>query len=381
MEGVALACMAMNVQPTVLLVSNHGEIVGGGEESLLTLLKGLDSSRWCPTVVVPTDGAISVRCRALGVETVVIPLPGLRQPGLGMLRSIAALRALIGHSGASLLHANGSRAMFYAGWAGRLTGRPVIWHVRIADPDPVLDRFLTPLSRVIVVNSGAVGRRFARTPRKVRCIPNGVDLVRFTPREPPADLRASLGLPPGAPVVASVGRFVPYKGYRYLLEAARLVREAADDVHWILVGDGELRSELEAQCRSQGLEAWVRFTGWREDIPEILAMADLFVLPSLGEHFGRVLIEAMAMGKAVVATDAGGVPEIVVHGETGLLVSPAQPRPLADAVLSLVNDPAWARRLGQAGRLRAEAEFSLSRHVKSVETLYAELLGMKRASV
>ena len=365
----------------VLLISNHADIVGGGELSFLTVLEGLDRSRWSPTVVVPADGTVAARCRALALPTHVIPLPGLRRPGPAMLRSIAALRALIRRTGASLLHANGSRAMFYAGLAGRLVGRPVIWHVRIADPDLVLDRLLVPLARVIVVNSNAVGRRFARARCEVRCIPNGVDLVRFTPRQPSPKLRASLDLPEGVSVVASVGRFVAFKGYTYLLEAARLVHEATPEVHWVLVGDGELRSELEAQCRSLALESRVHFTGWREDIPDILALADLFVLPSLGEHFGRVLIEAMATGKAVVATDAGGVPEVVIHGETGLLVPPAQPAPFATAVLALLKDPAKAARLGNAGRRRAEKVFSLGRHVEAVETLYKELLGANRAGV
>ena len=365
----------------VLLISNHADIVGGGELSLLTLLEGLDKSRWSPMVVVPAEGAVSARCRALGFPTHFIPLPSLRWPGPAVLRSIAGLRRLIACTGARLLHANGSRAMFYAGLAGRLVGRPVIWHVRVADQDRLLDRLLTPFARAIVVNSNAVGRRFAWARHKIRCIPNGVDLARFTPRQPSPELRASFDLPEGAPVVASVGRFVAYKGYTYLLQAAGLVHEATPEVHWVLVGDGELRSELEAQCQSLGLESRVHFTGWREDIPEILAMADLFVLPSLGEHFGRVLIEAMAMGKAVVATDAGGVPEVVIHGETGLLVPPAQPGPFATAVLALLKDPAKAARLGNAGRRRAEKVFSLGRHVETVEALYKELLGESRAGV
>jgi starch synthase len=113
----------------------------------------------------------------------------------------------------------------------------------------------------------------------------------------------------------------------------------------------------------------------------VLALCDLFVLPSLGEHFGRVLIEAMATGLAVVATDAGGVPEIVSHGETGLLVPPADPRALADAVVRLLKEPGLAMCLGAAGRRRAEAEFSLSRHVEAVEALYERLLDSRRARV
>jgi len=122
------------------------------------------------------------------------------------------------------------------------------------------------------------------------------------------------------------------------------------------------------------MDKYVHFTGWREDVADILALCDLFVLPSLGEHFGRVLIEAMAMAKAVVATSAGGVPEIVLDRETGFLVPPAQAEPLAQAVLSHLNDPQWAASLGAAGRRRAETQFSITRHVEAVEELYREVI-------
>jgi glycosyltransferase involved in cell wall biosynthesis len=180
-------------------------------------------------------------------------------------------------------------------------------------------------------------------------------------------------VPAAAPVVLSVGRFVPFKGYAHLLAAAALVREQRPDVHFILVGDGELRAELEAQARGLALEASVHFTGWRDDVPELLALADVFVLPSLGEHFGRVLIEAMAMEKAVVATDGGGVPEVVTAGESGVLVPPAQPAALARAVVALLRDPGWSARLAVAARRRVEAEFDRSRHAAAVARLYGEL--------
>jgi glycosyltransferase involved in cell wall biosynthesis len=303
-------------------------------------------------------------------------MPGLRRPGRTALRSVAALRRLIREVGAALLHANGSRAMAYAGLAGCLARRPVIWHVRVAQPDRLLDKLLLRLASAVVVNSNAVGGRFAwAPPEKVRRIYNGVDLTRFSPRQPSAELRAALALPDGALVVASVGRFVLYKGYAYLLEAARRVQDSRSGVHWVLIGDGELRGELERRCQDLGLSTQVHFTGWREDVPDILALCDLFVLPSLTEHFGRVLIEAMAMGKAVVATNGGGVPEIVRQDETGLLVPPAQSKALAEAVLALLEDPARAARLGTAGRRRAETAFSLASHVAAVQSLYGEIAG------
>jgi len=360
---------------TLLILSNHGEIVGGGEISLLTLLEAMDRSCWSPIVVVPSEGEVASRCRALELPTHVIPMPSLRRPGRAMLRSVSSIRRLARETCAVLLHANGSRAMFYAGLAGRLKGCPVIWHVRVANRDRFLDSVLARLASAVIANSKAVGWRFSRAlGDKVRCIYNGVNLAQFVPRQAPARLRTSLGLPDGAAVVASVGRFVPYKGFGVLLEAAGMVRASRSDVHWLLVGDGELRGALERQCRALGLEAQVHFTGWREDVPDILAVCDVFILPSMAEHFGRVIIEAMAMGKAVVATDAGGVPEIVIPGETGLLVPPGDATAMAQAVTALLEDPSRCSRFGAAGRGRVETKFSLARHVAAIEALYAELL-------
>jgi glycosyltransferase involved in cell wall biosynthesis len=360
---------------TVLIVSNHGDIVGGGEISLLLLLEGLDRAQWRPVVVVPDDGPVAGRCRDLGVPTRVIPLPGIRRFRGGVIRAVLALKRLITETGAQLLHANGSRAMVYAGAAGLLGGRPVVWHVRVADRDVLLDRMLAASARRIIVNSRAVARRFSgATAWRVRCVYNGVDLKRFSPRPPPSGFRQTAGLSGQGPVVVSVGRFVAYKGYDHLLEAARLLQADRPDVEWVIAGDGELRSELEARCRRLGLDRQVHFLGWRDDLPDVLSLADLFVSPAVGEHFGRVLIEAMAMGKPVVATASGGVPEIVVDGETGVLVAPADPAALAGAVRALLADPARRQRLGQAGRLRAETEFSLAGHADAVGSVYRECL-------
>jgi glycosyltransferase involved in cell wall biosynthesis len=360
---------------SILVVSNHGAIVGGGELSLMDLLRGLDRDRWAPILAVPEEGEVAARARDLELPVHVIPLPSLRRPGLAGARSVQALARLARVADAALLHANGSRAMAYAGVAGRLAARPVLWHVRVADSDGLLDRVLCALATRVIATSRAVARRFARAPGKVRLVPNGVDLKHFAPRPPSAALRAMLAVPPSAPVAVSIGRHVPEKGYRHLLDAAALVARAKPGVHWILVGDGELRSELEAQARRLGLASCVHFTGSRDDVADVLALADVFVLPSESEGFGRVLVEAMAMGRPVVATNIGGIPDVVLDGMTGLLVERAAPAALADAVRALLDDPARAARLGAAGRARAESTFSLGAHVDAVERVYDEVLG------
>jgi glycosyltransferase involved in cell wall biosynthesis len=359
---------------SILVVSNHGAIVGGGELSLLDLLRGLDRDRWAPVLVVPEEGGVGARGRDLDLPVHVIPLPTLRRPGPSSLRSVAALTRLARATDVAAIHANGSRAMAYAGVAGRLVARPALWHVRIADRDGLMDHALCAIATVVIATSRAVARRFAWAPAKIRLVPNGIDLGRFTPRPPSAALRATLGVPPSAPVALSIGRHVPEKGYRHLIDAAALIERAKPGVHWILVGNGELRSELEVQTRRLGLGSQVHFTGWRDDVADVLALADVFVLPSESEGFGRVLVEAMSMSRAIVATAVGGVPDIVRADETGLLVEPAHPAALAEAVRALLDDPARAARLGAAGRARAESTFSLGAHVEAVERAYDEVL-------
>jgi len=359
----------------ILVVSNHGAIVGGGELSLMDLLRGLDRDRWAPILVVPEDGDVAVLARELELPVHVTPLPTLRRPSLAGARSVTALAGLARATGAALIHANGSRAMAYAGAAGRLASCPTLWHVRIADSDGLLDRALCAMATLVVATSRGVARRFSWAPAKIRVVPNGIDLARFAPRAPSATLRAALQLPPSAPIAVSVGRHVPEKGYRHLIDAAALLEQTKPGVHWVLVGDGELRSELEAQARRLDLASRVHFTGSRSDVADLLALADVFALPSESEGFGRVLVEAMAMGRAIVATNVGGIPDIVLDGETGVLVEPADPVALAQAVRGLLDDPARAARLAEAGRQRAESTFSLGAHVDGVERVWDEVLG------
>src|SRR5262245_25614198 len=342
---------------------------------MLDLLRGLDRRRWAPGLVAPDGGAVAARGRDLGLPVHVVPLPRLRRPGYAMLRSVRTLGQLARTTGAALIHANGSRAMMYGGLAARSTGRPAIWHVRIAECDGVIDRALYALATAVIATSDAVTRRFRRAAGKVRLVPNGIDLARFTPRASSPALRAALGVPPSSPLVLSIGRFVPEKGHRHLLDAAARIERTKPGVHWVLVGAGELETPLREQARALGLESRVRFTGWRDDVPDVLAVADVFVLPSENEGFGRVVVEAMAMARPVVATAVGGVPEIVRDGETGVLVPVSDPQALGDALRALLDDPARAARLGAAGCARAQSRCSLVAHVTGVERVYTEVLG------
>lgn len=361
----------------VLLLSNHGEIVGGGEVSLLTLLEGLDRSRWSPMLLVPSEGPVAARCQTLDLPTHVLPLPALRRPGFAILRAIWRLVRLVRRTDATLLHANGSRAMFYAGLAGKLSGRPVVWHVRILDRDPPLDWLLTRMATRTVAISGAVRARLCRWrwgDDRCRVVPNGIDIGAFLPAREPEAVRRALGLDPKDRVIGTVGRLVPFKGHRFLIEAFSRLRRSSPELILLLVGDGPERGALEQAADRLGVSRSVRFVGHREDVADLLTVMELFVLPSVAEHFGRVLLEAMAMKLPVVATAAGGVPEVVEADVTALLVPPEDPAALAGAIETLLGDPARARAMGAAGRRRVEERFTAREHARQVEAVYEEVL-------
>jgi glycosyltransferase involved in cell wall biosynthesis len=175
-------------------------------------------------------------------------------------------------------------------------------------------------------------------------------------------------------MVLTLARLDKQKGLHYLLEAAALIPEAM----FVLAGEGPERPALEAQTRALGLNHRVVFLGYRDDVGDLLASCDLFVLPSLFEGLPLSVLEAMAAGKPVVATAIGGTDEAIVHGETGLLVHPADPVALARAIRTAVSDPVLSQRLGAAGRARAQQEFAAESMVRRITEIYDEILDSRK---
>jgi len=189
----------------------------------------------------------------------------------------------------------------------------------------------------------------------------------------PPDLRADSRF-----VVCMVGVMNRRKGHQYLIEAAPSILQAEPSARFLLVGDGELRPSLERQAEAARLNGRVRFLGYRNDVPAVLAASDALVLPSFAEDVPLVILEAMAAGLPVVASDVGGVGEAVVHGVTGLLVPPGDARALAEAIAGLARDPDLTRRMGREGRRRVETTFSLPREIDAYEEMFRSLLAEER---
>jgi glycosyltransferase involved in cell wall biosynthesis len=197
----------------------------------------------------------------------------------------------------------------------------------------------------------------------------GIDLGRVA-AAPPANLHADLWLPHDAPIVGNVAALVPHKGQRHLIEAAAIVVTKVPDARFVIAGDGELRPVLERQIKERRLEKHVFLVGFRPDILSVHKAFDVFVMSSVTEGLGTSLLDAMACAKPVVATTAGGMPEVVVEGETGVLVPPRDHEAMADAIVLLLRDRALRSRMGQAGEARVRERFSSERMVENTLAVY-----------
>ena len=207
----------------------------------------------------------------------------------------------------------------------------------------------------------------------------GIDLGHVA-AAPPLDVHKEFWLPHGAPIVGNVAALVPHKGQRYLIEAAVLVLQRVPDARFLIVGSGELEQSLQKQIKRHHLEKHVFLTGFRPDILSVHKGFDLFVMSSVTEGLGTSALDAMACGRAVVATRAGGLAEVVDHGETGLLVPVRNFEALADAIVQLLTDPTLREEYGRTALGRAQQRFSADRMVAETAAVYAAVVDTRRGA-
>jgi glycosyltransferase involved in cell wall biosynthesis len=219
--------------------------------------------------------------------------------------------------------------------------------------------------------------RYRLSEGKVVTIRNGIDAEAFVAGRHAGDLRAALELAPGDRIIGLTARMTAQKGHRYLLGALPALVERMPRLRCLFVGDGPLRAELEHEATRLGVAGVCRFTGARSDVADVVSLFDVAVLPSLSEGLPFALLEAMALGKPVVATDVGGNPEVVADGETGFIVPPRHPEALARAITILLEQPLTARAMGQRGGARVRERFTLTQMHESLERLYVSTLQRK----
>jgi glycosyltransferase involved in cell wall biosynthesis len=371
----------------------------GSGRAMLDVIQRLDARRFEAVVVSPRDGDLIAAARARGLEAAVLEPPGaLRRynkallsggaaalPGIGLAlaRYGVRLRNWLRANRIGILHANQTRAALQAGLGAKRAGIPMVWVVRIQEPLPALATRFGGWCASAVVSlaptslDGFAGRPALRS--KLVDIPLGVDTSRFAPADRTPPTPHGLHVEPGDRVVALVGGLHPRKRHDLLIEAAPRVLEHEPRARFLIVGGGfeDVGMEYEARLRQRtdelGLADRIVFVGRRDDVPAILRVCALFVLPSDQEGLPGSVLEAMATAKPCVVTPAAAAP--VVDGATGLIVPRDDPEALAEAVLRVLLDRALADAMGRAGRERAVELYSLDATVRQYEALYERLAG------
>jgi glycosyltransferase involved in cell wall biosynthesis len=378
-------------RPARVLHVLSGGTVGGCEQHVLALLARLDRSRfepWLACFEARPDDALPMLplFREAGVRTIDLRAHRRTDPA-----ALWRFGELVRRGRFDIIHAHSFRTELGSVLWGRMVGQAlgraplVVRTVHNVDEFYVSPRYarLTRLSakgldRIVAISDAVASylREDAALPEeKVVRIYYGIDPSPYQPDILPPSRRPE-GDPLKRPTIGVVARLAPQKGHRVLFDALPAIREAVPEVHTRLVGHEELSttSELMAYALQKGIANFVDFEGFRADIPQVMADLDVFVLPSLWEGFGLVLLEAMAAGRPVVASAVGPIPEIVVDGVTGLLVPPGDPAALAEAVTRLLRDPDLAAAYGRAGRARVERELRVDTMVARTEALYDELM-------
>jgi glycosyltransferase involved in cell wall biosynthesis len=370
----------------VLYLSSAGTLYGG-EHSLLHVVRRLDPAQWEPHFVVPRPGQYETLLRDSGLPVTAFDVTsGLGGGNRHELRTLVGLAAMIRRTRAGLVHLNHHFAAPLVSAACLITGVPLVVHVRnmIGEKRPRrLDRFFFRRIPTLICISEAVRDRLLateladdRTAGRITIIADGRDLAPFHNGDR-ARVRRELGIANGAPLVGMIARFEPMKGQDIFLEAAMQVADRLPDARFALVGDvahpsrAGYRGELERLAARPPLAGRVSFLGYRHDIPDILAALDCFVHSSRRGAFVSVLIEAMAAGVPIVATDVDGIPECLGRDGAAELV-PADPLAFAEAIVRVVTDPARSASMTAQGKARASARFDVEPLARATEAVFTQ---------
>lgn len=381
----------MTSKASQILFIDHAPVLGGAEHSLLLLMAHLDQTKWQP-LLAGVEGKLTSQANTEGIETHLVRLPRLRRNrqtfanwkvGVEDIKSLAERKKVVA------LYANTVRAAFYAFPAAKLSRKPMIWHMRdfwLSEEQPstpgldtLLKKILCAMSARVVANSQAVALNLP-CPQKTVVVHNGIDWTSFQNFIARQNYRQVYHISQNSIVVGMVGRLRPWKGQIRFLKIASRILNRYPDTHFLLVGGDPFQisdnysftlKELVEQLK---LGKNVHFTGHLRDVRPALSAMDIFVHPGNPEPFGLVNIEAMAMRKPVVAFSHGALPEIVRHDYSGLLVSPYDELKMANAIISLLNNPSRRAEFGKNGSTIVQEHFTIQHTALGIETILDEVI-------
>lgn len=361
----------------------------GAENHILSLVNHINRETYEPSVICFQPGHLVDELKKLGVPTQVFPVNSKFD-----VLAIWRLAHLLGRKKPDLIHTHAPRAMLLGNLAAKIAGLPTVTTIhestthKLRSPlktfvyQCIEDLLIRETTMIIAVShaleTNLINER-GHDKSSIKVIHNGIDLSKFDADkiDPTQESRllSSLDLNPHAPIIGTIGRLDKEKGHYYFVEAIPQILRAFPEAKFVVVGDGHRASRLRQYCHGLGIKQSVLFLGWRKDIPELLSVFHVFVLPSIWEAFGITAVEAMAMEKPVVASRCGGVEEIIEDGVTGVLVPPADPDALARAVMSLLQNPEKATTLAMAGRDFVRVNFDAALMARETQKVYERICG------
>lgn len=357
----------------ILYTTSFSDMAGGGQWSLYYLVKHLNKDIFHPIVLCPEEGDLTEKMRAAGADMIFLRMGRIRHFNLF---AVWKLTSIIKKQKIHLVHTDSSTETFYAGITARMMiGIPLIWHVRVSEHECFLDRLLSLLSTRLILVAEALSSRFKwlKNTQKMVVIYNGIDIEQFDAFPTSSSIREEFNIGKDTVLLGYIGRIEKRKGLEYLISAMKNVAH----VKLILVGKGEegYLKRIKKLCEESGVLKRVINVGYRKDIPSILKEIDIIVFPTIsGEGFSRVILEAMAAAKPVIATDDAGNKEAVINGITGYIVPAKDATALGIKINELTAGKEKREQMGSSGRQRVEEMFTMERNIREIEKLYFEVL-------
>lgn len=342
------------------------------------IASSLDGNRFMSIVGLFASGWLKERCESLGLPTVVIPMEGQWD-----FRWIVRCCRVVRRQNISLIHAHEFRANVFGAVVAKLCGIPLVGtvHGKNYYPDHakrrVAYRWASRATHMVAVSHDLqrfLEERIGIPHDRITVIHNGVDMLPQRSSDQIRQLRSEFGIGEDAFLLGIVGSLYPVKGHAYLFKALGPVLAQYPETRLLVIGQGELEQTLKQQVANLGIDKAVSFLGLRNDVPRLLPVLDLFVLPSLSEGLSVALLEAMSAGVPVLASNVGGNPEIVIDGETGYLAPPERSEELSARILELVRNWKLTQSCGERGREWVAQEFTTARMLERYQNLYSDCL-------
>jgi glycosyltransferase involved in cell wall biosynthesis len=356
---------------------------GGTERQFVRLVKSLDQSKYDLSIgCLQRRGQLLSEAESTGIPIVEFPINSLYN--IRAANQFAKLVRFLKREQIQIVHAFDFYTSLFAVPAARIAGVPVVLASRrelLSLRSPWQQRTIRIACRVatgVVVNSRAARNDLVSLEpaiqNRIEVLHNCIDLREFNLRRSPAEVRRELGVSPNSIVVAGLGNLRPEKDFEAFLLAARRILDAIPSTEFLLIGDGPERDRLKRTAAELNLTAQFRFLNDRSDVPDLLGAIDILVMSSASESFPNAILEAMAAGKPVVATDVGGIPELVEDGQTGFLVPPKDTVAIAHFVLELCRNSARRQEMGRAARSQVESNFTVESVVARLEEIYSSFV-------